>query len=60
MNSSVAKSSPSAAGFFYRRIGGTLFNEWYLRDCSRKITAVLRAKGKVGHEQPAVWVCKKL
>ena len=23
-------------------------NEWYLRDCSRKITAVLRAKGKEG------------
>ena len=26
MNNDMAKSSPSAAGFFYRRIGGTLFN----------------------------------
>ena len=25
MNNNMAKSSPSAAGFFYRRIGGTLF-----------------------------------
>ena len=25
-----------------------IMNEWYLRDCSRKITAVLRAKGKEG------------
>mgnify|MGYP006995867781 FL=1 len=25
MNNDMAKSSPSAAGFFYRRIGGTLF-----------------------------------
>ena len=25
-----------------------IMNEWYLRDCSRKITAVLRAKGKDG------------
>ena len=25
MNSDMAKSSPSVAGFFYRRIGGTLF-----------------------------------
>ena len=24
-----------------------IMNEWYLRDCSRKITAVLRAKGNV-------------
>ena len=25
LNNDMAKSSPSAAGFFYRRIGGTLF-----------------------------------
>ncbi|WP_277934734.1 hypothetical protein [Parablautia intestinalis] len=25
MNNEMAKSNPSAAGFFYRRIGGTLF-----------------------------------
>ena len=25
MNNDMAKTSPSAAGFFYRRIGGTLF-----------------------------------
>lgn len=25
VNNDVAKTSPSAAGFFYRRIGGTLF-----------------------------------
>lgn len=25
-----------------------IMNEWYLRDCSRKITAVIRAKGKEG------------
>ena len=25
MNNDVTKTSPSAAGFFYRRIGGTLF-----------------------------------
>ena len=25
MNNNMAKSSPSVAGFFYRRIGGTLF-----------------------------------
>ncbi|WP_277820670.1 hypothetical protein [Hominisplanchenecus murintestinalis] len=25
MNNDMAKSSPSAAGFFYRRIGGILF-----------------------------------
>ena len=25
MNNDMTKSSPSAAGFFYRRIGGTLF-----------------------------------
>ena len=25
MNNDMAKSSPSVAGFFYRRIGGTLF-----------------------------------
>ena len=25
LNNNMAKSSPSAAGFFYRRIGGTLF-----------------------------------
>ena len=25
MNNDMAKSSPSAAGFFYRRIGGPLF-----------------------------------
>ncbi len=25
-----------------------IMNEWYLRDCGRKITAVLRAKGKEG------------
>ena len=25
-----------------------IMNEWYLRDCSRKITVVLRAKGKEG------------
>ena len=25
LNNEMAKSSPSAAGFFYRRIGGTLF-----------------------------------
>ncbi|GFI48772.1 hypothetical protein IMSAGC019_04109 [Lachnospiraceae bacterium] len=25
LNNDIAKSSPSAAGFFYRRIGGTLF-----------------------------------
>ena len=25
VNNDAAKSSPSAAGFFYRRIGGTLF-----------------------------------
>ncbi|TGX96765.1 DUF4368 domain-containing protein [Hominisplanchenecus murintestinalis] len=25
-----------------------IMNEWYLRDCSRKISAVLRAKGKEG------------
>ena len=25
-----------------------IMNEWYLRDCSRKITAVLQAKGKEG------------
>ncbi len=25
MNNDMAKSSPSAAGFFYRRIGGMLF-----------------------------------
>ena len=25
-----------------------MFNEWYIRDCSRKVTAVLRAKGMSG------------
>ena len=25
LNNDMTKSSPSAAGFFYRRIGGTLF-----------------------------------
>ena len=28
LNNDIAKSSPSAAGFFYRRIGGTLFKVW--------------------------------
>ena len=29
LNNDMAKSSPSAAGFFYRRIGGTLFKELF-------------------------------
>lgn len=31
-----------------------IMNEWYLRDCSRKITAVLRAKGKEGNRLRAI------
>ena len=29
LNNDMAKSSPSAAGFFYRRIGETLFKELF-------------------------------
>ena len=31
LNNDMAKSSPSAAGFFYRRIGGTLLRSGYIR-----------------------------
>ena len=31
--------------FLYRR---NVINEWYIRDCSRKVTSVLRAKGMSG------------
>ena len=31
-----------------KRVEKPLANEWYIRDCSRKVTAVLRAKGMSG------------
>ena len=37
-----------------------IMNVWYLRDCSRKITAVLRAKGKEGKSLAPKTVRQKL
>ena len=54
LNNDMAKSSPSAAGFFYRRIGGTLFKvrvytgSGYVDTLDEKITRLIRNEVMTG------------
>ncbi len=54
MNNDMAKSSPSAAGFFYRRIGGTLFKvrvytgSGYADTLDEKISRLIRNEVMTG------------
>ena len=54
MNNDMAKTSPSAAGFFYRRIGGTLFKvrvytgSGYADTLDEKISRLIRNEVMTG------------
>lgn len=67
LNNDMAKSSPSAAGFFYRRIGGTLFRvkvytgSAYADTLDEKISRLICNEMMTGDRNCGEWKssCKK-